>query len=81
MTKKYVWIMLICCLLPILGIALIFLFNIPVGTFLWVALLLLCPLSHLWMMKTMRHEHGVHEYGVHGPGANVDESGLTHGHQ
>ena len=56
MSKKHVLIMLACCLLPIIGLALVSLFNIPPVIVLWGAMLLICPLSHLLMMKFMGHE-------------------------
>ena len=56
MTKKHYLIMLACCLLPIAGLALIYLFKLPTTTVIWGAMFLLCPLSHLLMMKSMGHK-------------------------
>jgi hypothetical protein len=63
MNKKHLLIMLACCLLPIVGLALIFWFKVPANTVLWGALLLLCPISHLVMMRFMGHEHSTSSTG------------------
>ncbi|OGO11184.1 MAG: hypothetical protein A2032_05020 [Chloroflexi bacterium RBG_19FT_COMBO_49_13] len=60
MTKKHTLIMLACCLIPILAMAAIFLFKVPVSSVIWIGLILLCPLSHILMMKFMmqdKHDH------------------------
>lgn len=56
MNKRHIWLMLLCCLLPILGLAAIFLFKIPVNTIMYLGLILLCPLAHFFMMGNM-HDH------------------------
>jgi hypothetical protein len=61
MSKKHMLIMLACCLLPIAGLALFAIFKIPTSTVLWGAMLLICPLSHLLMMKFMGHDHNAHQ--------------------
>lgn len=56
--KHHLWLMLLCCLIPIVALGAIFVFNIPVNTVLIVGILLLCPVLHLWMMKGMMgHTH------------------------
>lgn len=62
MKKKHALIMIACCLIPIAGIALISLFNIPLKSAFYFLLLLFCPLSHLLMMKFMVHDDD-HQHG------------------
>jgi len=56
--KKSHWIlMLLCCLIPLAGIAAIVLFRVPTSNVLYFALVLMCPLLHLVMMRSMGHDH------------------------
>jgi hypothetical protein len=60
MTKKHALIMVACCLIPIVAFALISVFRVPVSSLLSIGLVLMCPLSHLLMMKFMMKGHGEH---------------------
>lgn len=53
MSKKHALIMVACCLIPIAGFALASVFNIPIKSVLLYGMVIVCPLSHLLMMKFM----------------------------
>lgn len=57
MKKSHLLLMLLCCLVPLAGIAAIALFRVPTSSILYFGLVLLCPLMHILMMRTMRHDH------------------------
>jgi len=55
---RYVRLMILCCLIPMAALAAIFALRIPIAQALTMGLLLLCPLSHLLMMRLGGHDHG-----------------------
>ncbi len=66
MSKKHILIMLACCLVPLLMLAAVTLFKIPLSQVLIFVLVLMCPLSHLLMMRYMGHgeEHEEHHHAT-----------------
>ncbi len=45
--------MLACCLIPLAGLAAIWLFKLPVNSVVYFGLMLLCPVLHFVMMRDM----------------------------
>lgn len=54
-------IMAVCCLVPMVALVAIVGFDVPVTTAALVGLALICPLSHIVMMRSMtkqdHHDH------------------------
>lgn len=71
-------LMVVCCVVPMALLAAIFLFNVPISTIGLFAVVLLCPLMHLFMMRSMGHGHqqaGCHDDArTDEPGARADNS-------
>ena len=56
--------MIVGCLLPLAGIAAVCLFKIPINSILLSAVILLCLLSHLFIIGQMWHDRGSESQGV-----------------
>jgi hypothetical protein len=57
MKKSHMWMMILCCLIPVAALVAVYFFQIPLSKVIFFGLMLLCPLSHLLMMRFMGHEH------------------------
>ncbi len=66
MSKKHALIMVACCLIPIVALAAIFVFKIPVSSVIYFGIALLCPALHLLMMgNMMKHDDSAHDHAGH----------------
>ena len=57
MKKSHMYLMLLCCLVPVVGLILVYFFKVPLNNLLFYGMILICPLSHLLMMRFMGHDH------------------------
>lgn len=60
MSSKHMMIMMLCCLIPLAGFFLVSVFGLSLSSLGTIALVLLCPLLHILMMRGMggRHSEG-----------------------
>jgi hypothetical protein len=66
MSKTHKTLMIVCSLIAISTVAAIFLFGLPVKNVVFGLMILICPLSHLLMMRFMGHGHdGEHHHEAH----------------
>ena len=59
--NRHAFIMLLCCLLPIALLGAVGFFGLSLGSLSGIApyaIVLLCPLMMIFMMRGMGHEHG-----------------------
>lgn len=61
MKKSHMFIMFLCCLIPVVGLAAVYFFKMPLSNVVFYGMILLCPISHLLMMKYMGHDHSSSE--------------------
>jgi len=62
MDRKHWWIMILCCLIPVVAVAAISVLGVPSNSVLYFGLFLLCPLLHLVMMRGMISSQGEHQH-------------------
>lgn len=61
--KKHTLLMLACCLIPLVGLTAVAVFDVPARSVLTVGMVVLCPLLHLIMMRGMMGRgHADHDH-------------------
>ncbi len=70
---NHMLMMVVCCAVPMAFLAAIFVFNVDIGSLGLFAIMLLCPLMHVFMMRGMGH--GNQQARCH-DGTRAEESGA-----
>ena len=71
MKKSHMLLMLLCCLVPLVGFAMVYFFKFPLNNVLFYGMIIFCPLSHLLMMAFMGHDHSSSQHAQHQHPTNV----------
>ena len=60
--KRHTLLMLACCLIPLVALGAVAVFDVSTKSVFTLGMLLLCPLLHLLMMRGMMgHDHADHD--------------------
>ena len=51
------WVMVLGCLIPLAALFVLPAIGVDLGGGLWILLIVLCPISHLFMMRGMQDHH------------------------
>ena len=66
--NKHALLMLACCLVPLAILGVVLTSGVNLGGYLPFAIMLLCPLMHILMMRGMGHDHAGHREETPGAG-------------
>jgi len=72
MKKSHMLLMLLCCLVPIAGLIAISIFKLPLSNVLFWAMVLICPISMFFMMKSMFQDHNPNEPKASSPNCHSE---------
>jgi len=62
LSKKHLILMILGCIVPVGLFFILFFLGVPLNKILLFALIIICPLSHFFMMRTMmHHENNEHD--------------------
>lgn len=80
MATKHILLMLACCLIPLTALGAGAVLGLPANAVFYFGMVVLCPLLHLLMMRTMmRHNHKPSEQHHLSPTQwNISESESHH---
>jgi hypothetical protein len=69
--SKHALLMLACCLVPMALVGVVLASGVSLGGILPFALMLLCPLMHVLMMRGMGHDHAGHREATPSEGSSA----------
>ncbi len=72
MKKSHMLLMILCCLIPIAGLAAVYIFKLPLNSLVYGAMFLVCPIAMFFMMKSMLQDHNTDNPKTSSPGCHSE---------